>query len=230
VLSEDQLRATRLSARIITASDAERAASARALHDSAAQSLAALGFQLSAISHDIADPGLKERLESLRNVTAEVLDEVRLIGQTMYPQALENLGLGHALRGLRSEIVERHPDVNVSVAVDDSSMAKRLPLGVAAVLYHVAREGLMNAVRHGSAREIEVAVKVGQDNASLAVADDGIGFDVGAAEREANGMGLFGIRQRLALVDGKMTIKSGAGEGTRLLVTVPLTVAEAGQR
>ncbi len=227
VLTEDRERMRALAGRVIAAGDTERANMARTLHDSAAQSLAALAFQTSAAANESSDPAMKDRLATIRDLSVAVLDEVRLLGQTLYPQSLDNLGLETALKGLARQVGESEPGVDITVKVEDARVSERLPIRIASVLYQVAREGLTNALRHGDPRAIDLEVAVEGDNARLTVVDDGCGFDVTSAERDVSGTGLFGIRQRLALVNGEVTIDSKKGTGTRLSVTVPLATVRS---
>jgi len=221
-LTGDRERMRLLAQRLISAGDVERETLARALHDSAAQSLAALAFQASAAAQDASDTALAERLQAVRDLATDVLEEVRELGHTLYPHVLNDLGLPSALRRLARDTVQRAPAVNVNVSVDNAASTGSLPTEVASALYHVAREGVANALRHGNASDIDVEVSVADHTARLTVADNGLGFDVARAEREPPGTGLFGMRERLAIIDGELDITSRSGEGTRLLVTVPL--------
>ena len=115
------------------------------------------------------------------------------------------------------------PDTVVDVPED----ASPLPLAneSRAVLYRVAQEALRNAVLHAHARHITVRLAERDGGAELTVADDGTGFDVEAAERRRPGMGLFTMRERVGLVDGRLTIDSAPRRGTRIAAWVPGTGA-----
>jgi signal transduction histidine kinase len=227
VLGMERNRLRELARRLITVGDAERAAVATALHDSAAQSLAALAMQASAAAGASEDRALRERLAAMRNLSVEVLEEIRAIGQSLYPQTLHTLGLDAALRNLARQMTERQPHVTINVDMKDGSNSYRLTPPVSAVLYEVAREGINNSLRHADAHSIELKVEVQAGEARLTVADDGCGFDVQGVGRGTNGTGLLGIRERLALVDGRINIDSGRGTGTRLSVTVPIDTSRS---
>jgi signal transduction histidine kinase len=221
-LASDRDRMRRLARQVISASDTERARVARSLHDSAAQALAALAFQASAAAHDGRDTDLGDRLQTIKDLSTSILDEVRVLGQALYPRVLDDLGLPSALNSLALDAEQRSPSVSVSVNVDDPDAARRIPAEVASVLYHVAREGVANAIKHGDADDIDVRMSVADNSASLTVADNGRGFDVDGVERDGRGAGIFGMRERLALIQGRMSIISRAGDGTQLSVSVPL--------
>ena len=87
-------------------------------------------------------------------------------------------------------------------------------MAVASVLYRVAQEAVRNAVRHSAAGDITVRIAVTVGEAQLTITDDGRGFDVMAAEEARRGMGLFAMRERLALIAGTLDIASTPGRGT----------------
>jgi signal transduction histidine kinase len=225
-LTSDRDRMRRLARQVISASDAERANVARALHDSAAQAVAALALQASAAAKDGEDSALSDRLQTIKDLAASILDEVRVLGQSIYPRVLDDLGLATALRSLVREAQERAPQMKLDLVIKDGEALGAIPTDVASVLYHVAREGLTNALRHGEARQVHVGVDVEDGVAQLKVVDDGLGFDAAAVERDTSGTGLFGMRGRLALIQGELNIISQVGKGTRLLVSVPLNHRE----
>jgi signal transduction histidine kinase len=219
-LTAEHARVRRLAADVISSGDRERARIARELHDSTAQSLAALMFQLSAAARDSQDPELAKRLAAMKGLAAEVLEEVRTLAHAVHPRVLDDLGLPAALQNLAREMGARHTGVEIEVAA--GAGAERLPPTTAAVLYRVAQEGVSNALRHGTPRTIDISASVDDHAAVLEITDDGTGFDVAEAQRRRPGMGLFSMRERVALVDGDLELVSRPGLGTRILVTVPL--------
>jgi len=221
-LVTDRSRVQALATAVIDAGDRERASLARELHDSTAQQLAALVLQLSAAARDSTDPALAQRLEMIREQAKATLEEVRLLSHTVHPRVLDDLGLAAALKKLGREVGEAsNLDVEV-VATDDGNV----PATAAAVLYRVAQAAVHNVVKHAGARHValRLTVKPGERDgrAVLEVTDDGAGFDVGEAERRRPGMGLFTMRERVALAGGLFDIKSSPGEGTRVIASVPM--------
>jgi two-component system NarL family sensor kinase len=218
-LLSDQARVKYLSAQAIGASDTERAHLARELHDSTAQSLSAVEMLLTATCQDLADqPGpLKDRLDTMRDVVAEALHEVRTLSHRVHPIALEHLGLAAALDVLvRRTLAQSHIRHRLDTHVD-------APLSpqVASVLYRVAQEAIGNALRHGRPRCVALKLEVTPAFAHLTIEDDGTGFDAHIAEQQRAGMGLFLMRERLMLVDGELEISSRPHQGTVIRVTAP---------
>jgi signal transduction histidine kinase len=223
-LVADRSRMQKLATAVIDAGDRERAMLARELHDSTAQQLAALVLQLSAASRDASDPALKQRLDAMREQAKATLEEVRLLSHTVHPRVLDDLGLVAALKKLGREVSEvSHLEVEV-IAPNES---RDLSPTVAAVLYRVAQAAVHNVVRHAAARHVDLHLTMSgteelDRQVVLEITDDGRGFDVADAERRRPGMGLFTMRERVALAGGTFEISSKTGQGTRITATLPL--------
>jgi signal transduction histidine kinase len=218
-LIADRARMRRLASQVILEGDRQRAAISRELHDSAAQSLAALMLEVAAAKRVTTAPELTARLETIRSYAVDVLDEVRLLAQRVHPRVLDDLGLRVALDRLGRITTERS-GVRVDIGADLHGPG--MPLGPATVLYRVAEEAIANAVRHGSARTVNVSL-VGDDrNVRLAVTDDGRGFEVEGRPVSHPGVGLFTMRQRVALAGGIFEIESRPGAGTVVSAIVPI--------
>ena len=217
-LASDRSRMRELAAQVIEAGDEQRAAIARELHDSTAQQVAALQFQLSAAARDAEDPLLAVRLASARDQAENILEQVRRLSQTVHPAVLDSLGLEAAIRKLARESAA---ETSIDFDVQADGAVRQLPRKAEAVLYWVAEEAIRNAVRHSSARHIRVTLNVGA-SARLQVHDDGCGFDETAVEQSHAATGLGSMRERLALVDGSLGIFSAIGGGTTIAATVPL--------
>jgi signal transduction histidine kinase len=218
-LTSDRARMRQLAMQVISAQDAERARIARELHDSTAQTLAALSFQLSAAARDCTDPACRERLDEIKALAADALEEVRTLSHSVYPRVLDDLGLPAALGWLARRSREQR---EVEIEVEAEVRPEAIPPAVAAALYRVGQESLLNATKHGAPRSIRIALVVERGVARLEVEDDGGGFDVAEAESRRPGMGLFAMRERIALVHGRLAIDSAPGRGTRVTATVPL--------
>jgi signal transduction histidine kinase len=218
-LAADRARMRELATEVVEVSDRERAALARELHDSTAQRLAALLFQISAAARDSRDPEIAERLAAARDAAEEVTEEVRLLAHTVHPRVLDDLGLTAALQKLAREASR---GTGIDVDVDAPPKVANLPRRVASVLYRVAQESVRNATRHASPRHVEIILRLADSEARLEVHDDGAGFDLADAERRRPGMGLFTMRERVALVDGQFKLRTTPGSGTTVIASIPL--------
>lgn len=192
----------------------ERARLSREIHDTVAQDLVAIIAQLDAASAapDAAERG--RRLTVVDSAAREALAEARRAVRALASPRLDDADLPLALDDLLGQWRE-------STGLDGELQV----VGRAAasdhddVLLRVAQEGLANVARHARSRRADVVLEYGPDEASLKVADDGVGFDPAASR---TGFGLRGMRDRLAAVGGRLDVRSTPGEGTRLVAHVPL--------
>ena len=221
-LTSDRRRMHALATAVIEAGDRERATLARELHDSTAQQLAALMFQLGAAHRDCTDAELAARLEQMQELAREALEEVRLLAHTVHPRVLDDLGLVAALRKLAREGAAAGDQEIEVVASEDASV----PATQAAVLYRVAQAAVHNVLKHSGAQHVELRLEVGDRKATLEIVDDGRGFALADAEKRRPGMGLFTMRERVSLAGGQFDVKSALGAGTHITATVPLDVSD----
>lgn len=217
-LMRERARIRRLASKVIHAQDEERARLARELHDGTAQTMAGVVLQLSAARQDCTDSRVAMQLQEIHTVASEALEEVRTISHTIYPRVLEDLGLRAALDRLARRTRETS-NVDVGVIVRGT---RAIPPTAASALYRVAQEALVNAVRHSSATSIELRLDTDLWYATLEVEDNGMGFDPRNAETERPGMGIFSMRERIALVDGVFDIESEPARGCCVRASVPL--------
>ena len=235
-LVADRARTRRLATEIIDAGDRERAAISRELHDSLAQSLAAIAMQLGAAIRSIDDAQptmIRERIEVARTLANCTMEEMRMLAHTMHPRVLDDLGLIAALKRLARDTADH--SANYSKAGTDGAIAvevlavegsdEALSAPVKSVLYRIAQEAVRNAHRHAAPRRIEIRLDASGEFVNLEVADDGCGFDLAATQREQTGIagiGLFTMRERVTLVDGELRVVTRPGGGTSVTASIPL--------
>ena len=204
----DEVKASR--ARIAEAADAERQRVERDLHDGAQQRLVALLMSLRTIKSRLGpspDPTVLDELDAAANETRAAIAEVRELAQGLDPAIVREAGLTPALRSL----ADRSP---IPVALK-SDIDVRLPARVETTAYFVVSEALTNAAKHSGATRVALTASVTGDLLALTITDDGSG---GA---DPSGHGLRGLIDRIAAVDGEVTISSPAGEGTTIEVRIP---------
>lgn len=212
-LTADRTRVRELAAAVIRAGDRERSRAATELHESTAQSLASLSWQVGALAREAAGTEWEARLSVTRELAEEILEEVRSLAQTLHPRVLDDLGLAAALRQLARRA--RH-DSGIDVTADvDHSASRDLDPAVAAAFYHVAQEAVANALHHADPATISIRLMQSGTMTVLEIQDDGGGFDVPSHERRS-GSGIFSMRERSGLVDARLDIESTIGSGTRV--------------
>ena len=207
-----------LSAKVLRAQEDERRAISRELHDEVGQSLSALIVEAGNTAASLPEgaEGARSNLTSMRSIAQRCLDAVRNMSLLLRPSMLDDFGLVPALEWQARE-VQKRSSVRVTVEADDE--AGEVPDEHRTCIYRLAQETLHNITKHAQAKSVHVTlVRVG-DSVSLTVQDDGHGFD---ADR-TRGLGLLGMRERVARLHGSFDIDSNPGKGTRVTVTLPLT-------
>ena len=216
-----RLRVSELSSQIISAQEQERKRIARELHDETAQSLTSLLVRLRIAERARTPEEVRAGIAHAREITARALEEVRNLALDLRPSVLDDLGLVPALNWCTDHF-ERNHDVATQF-VTNLSAEDRLPPELEVVIYRVVQEALSNVAKHARAHDVEVELNRDDQSLSVYIADDGTGFDPTAlAPSRDGGLGLFGMRERLALVGGTLVIDTRLGHGTRLRARIPI--------
>jgi len=210
--------------RTIMAQDERCRHFARELHDEVCQSLTALSIDLEAIlvAGRVTDPALRQKLERAREGIVHAVEEAERIILDLRPLLLEDLGL---MAALCSYAQQRLASQGVEVHLAEEASAQRLPSYLETTLYRIGQEALTNVARHAGARNVWLDFSCDGRQATLSVRDDGRGFRVEEVMQVRDGrvgLGLLGMRERAALVGGRVEITSRPGLGTSVVVTVPL--------
>jgi signal transduction histidine kinase len=197
----------------------ERQRLARELHDSVSQALYAISLYTEIALQQVAQDKLElatQNLRDARDATREALGEMRLLIFELRPPMLVEYGLAAALRA-RLKAVEARAGVETDF--QDQS-AERLGAAMEQELYRLAQEALNNIQKHAHATRVEIRLNVSLDRAGLEIADNGVGFEPLPAG-ESGGLGLRGMRERVARMHGTLDVKSAPGAGTRVRIEVP---------
>jgi two-component system sensor histidine kinase DegS len=153
----------------------------------------------------------------LRELVVSTLQDVRRLAVELRPAALDDFGLVPAIERLR-DIVEEQSDLSVDVESDLAG--DRLPTDVETALYRIAQEAFTNVLKHAAGSRVAVRLSRREDTVTLVVHDDGIGFD--PANVRDGSLGLLGMRERVALLGGRLSIESSEGAGTMVKAEVPV--------
>lgn len=209
--------------RTVMDQEAERQRIARELHDCLGQYLTIMQLDLDGIRRDSdASHSIRERVDKLKSLTADIGHEVNQLAWEIRPTALDDLGLQNAIQQFLEQWAERSTlEFDLHLSLND----RRLPQPIETALYRALQEAIRNIVKHANATKVGVILKTTAGGVQLIVEDDGKGFvwDTadGAAPQNPR-LGLLGIRERLALVGGLLEIETAPGSGTVLLINVPL--------
>lgn len=195
----------------------ERQRLARELHDTLAQSMAAIVTQLQAAREERDEDRRHSRLEQVTGIARDALVEARRSVLDLAPMPLDATPLGDAVGGLVSRWGDEHP-VAVNLVVTGEPQA--LHPEVEAALLRIAQESLNNVAKHARAGRVGVTLSYLDDEVILDVRDDGVGFDLGSA-RGPERFGLRGMHQRAERLAGSLDIEAEAGRGTAVSVRLP---------
>jgi signal transduction histidine kinase len=215
--------------RVVSAQEAERQRIARELHDGTGQTLTALGLGLAAAADRIdSEPAaVRRQLIDMKQMNAQVLQEVHNVIADLRPSVLDNLGLLPALRG-HIRAFEERTGIQTKLAVQGKSA--RLKPDVETTIFRIVQEALTNVFRHAAAAGASVEITFAADSVRLSVADDGRGFDVSTALAGEDGRaawGLLGIQERASLVGGTAEIASAPNQGATVNISIPHPFREA---
>jgi signal transduction histidine kinase len=206
---------------LVEAQEEERGRLARELHDGAGQMLTTLLVRIKTLEKECATPTLQNGLQSLLDMVSETIEQVRELSYRLRPAALEEFGLSVALSILIEEMMDDSPiTAHYLTDLNDNP----LPSGIEVTLYRIAQEALTNVIRHAQAQTVQVALTQENQAILMSIKDDGCGFDrhLATAVSEQRHLGLISMRERAAITGGSLSLNTAPGDGTTLLVRVPL--------
>ncbi len=225
-IQADHAHLQQLSLRLVEAQEAERRSLARELHDEIGQTLTGLHLLLE-VSSNAPAPRNRRGIEAAQELVRGLLSRVRQLSLDLRPSMLDDLGLPPALAWLVEHYQAR---TGIRVEFRHAGLEGRLPPEVETAAYRVVQEALTNVARHAGAPEARVSLCLAQDVLQVQVEDRGCGFDPTAAPPHTS-TGLQGMRERAALLGGRLTVDSAPGRGTCITALLPLAPwAAAGGR
>jgi signal transduction histidine kinase len=205
----------------ILAAEAERKRWARELHDETLQELGALKLLLQGAQRAQRPPGARDAVTQAVEWLQLSIEGLQNLITDLRPAALDELGVSPALEALvaRTE-VSSGLDIEAHIDLADTSgrAATRLTGEIEGTLYRLVQEALTNAVKHAGAERVWIDIIEDDDRVTVAVSDDGGGFD---PDQPASGFGLVGMRERVELVAGQLLVDSAHGKGTVVRAQLP---------
>lgn len=203
--------------RIVEAQELERRRLARELHDETGQALTSILLGLKTLDEAEEKDQFHTAVAELRELVVATLQDVRRLAVELRPKALDDFGLIPALQRLTESFVEH---TGIKVELESRLPVTRLPTEIETVLYRVVQEALTNVVKHARAERVSIVLRERDGKVAAVIEDDGRGI---ASDADATGgLGLVGMRERVALVEGRLDVESTEGAGTTIVVEVPL--------
>jgi signal transduction histidine kinase len=218
IASERTLRM--LSGQRIAAQEEDRRQLARELHDDVNQRLALLSIELDQLREDEQALPIRSRLQQLSAKTAALSVDVHTLARELRPSKLDHLGLVPAAQDFCREIGLAH---EIQIEFEAKDVPEQLTGDTAICLYRLLQEALQNVVKHSRALQVHVFLERKENRLVLKVFDNGAGFAPGELDdNQGFGLGLSGMRERVAPLGGMVVVRSAPGAGTKVYVTVPL--------
>jgi signal transduction histidine kinase/PAS domain-containing protein len=206
-----------LARNLVEVQENERAYIARELHDEAGQVLSSLKLSLGRLEQDPeCPPAIRERLQALKDDTDCVLEDLHRLAMNLRPAVLDHLGLVAALKQYIGDVKTDQLSVQFKALGFEE---RRLRADLETSLYRIVQEALTNVVRHSSASSVAVFMKWDGGKVKVFIEDDGIGFSQDPDDFKDR-IGLIGMRERVEMLGGTLTIESSAGKGTAIIVEV----------
>ncbi|WP_081009942.1 PAS domain-containing sensor histidine kinase [Pseudomonas asplenii] len=221
--SREQLR--ELSAHLESVREEEKARIAREVHDELGQMLTVLKLETSMceLAYAELDPGLNERLNSMKKLIAQLFQLVRDVATALRPPILD-AGIASAIEW-QARRFEARTQIPCLVQVPENLPA--LSDAKATGLFRILQEALTNVMRHAQAHTVELTLAIDGQDLCLSISDDGVGFV--APSGRPTSFGVVGMRERVLMLGGSLSLESAVGEGTTLSVRVPLDPPQAMQ-
>jgi PAS domain S-box-containing protein len=216
---DDYLR-LRMLQRVVETQEDERKRISRDIHDHLGQELTALRLRVEAMSTDVDnDPELNKHLEELQELTRQIDSTVDFLAWELRPNAVTEFGLE---KSLDNYVAEWARQFKVKAEFKALKLSQdRLPPLAEINLYRIAQESLNNVAKHADAANVTVLLERRDTDVALIIEADGKGFDLAEKASRAKGLGLLGMGERAALLQGEVEIESAPGRGTTVYVRVP---------
>jgi signal transduction histidine kinase len=218
---QEQLR--HLTHRILHAQEEERRRISRELHDEITQTLVGINVHLESLHRQSSiNPGeLKQKIARTQRLVEKSVEIVHQFARELRPTALDDLGLAAALQSFMKDFAKR---TGIRVHLTTFAGLEELSSNRRTVLYRVAHAALTNVAQHAEASQVKVSIRKLKDTVCMSITDNGKSFDPQQVLRAKTNkhLGLLGMRERLEMVGGSLSIESTPRRGTTILARIPL--------
>lgn len=216
-LRESEARLRTLSARLLTAQEDERRTISRDLHDDLGQLVTAICLDLERCLLLTADAKRESSIRRALEKSQSLLDKVHEISARLRPRILDDLGLRDAVQSFVSEFEDR---TGIELHLELEFEHYNVPREISQNVYRIIQEALSNMAKHAHTHRATLRLHVRTDGLELVVRDEGAGFCVDKLDDST--LGVLGMRERTELLGGTFQIIAALGEGTEVVVSIPL--------
>jgi two-component system sensor histidine kinase DegS len=221
---KDAEKQKQLGLKVIQAQEEERKRLAREIHDGPAQSIAHLVLRMDMVDKLLQQDKVeqaKAELTNLKEIAREGLGDVRRIIFDLRPMALDDLGLVPTLQKYVEKLSQTH---GITIDFQPFGNVFRPPLALEVALFRLVQEALNNVIKHSRATYAQVKADLQEDQVYVVIKDNGVGFDT--KEKKGAGFGILGMHERIKLLNGNISVVSTPGQGTKVMVSIPLESKE----
>ncbi|MCT8140139.1 sensor histidine kinase [Anaerobacillus sp. CMMVII] len=205
---------------IIEAQEEERKRVSREIHDGPAQMMANVLLRSELVERIYREKGIEDALLEIRDLRSMVknsLSEVRRIIYDLRPMALDDLGVVPTLTKYLKNFQER---TGITISFRNFGKEERLPATLEIALFRFVQEAVQNAYKHANPNEVQVKMEIKMNKVLLVVKDDGKGFDLN--EKKEGSFGLLGMKERVNMLKGQLSIDSKINRGTTIMIAIPI--------
>jgi signal transduction histidine kinase len=203
---------------IILTQEEERKRIAQDLHDAISSKLNIVSLNANLLTEENITQTERQKIAlGIVNVTGDVLESSRKIAHDLLPPTLEKFGLKAAVEELCEEVSETKKfKIECDIQYENEMLSKEKELHV----FRIAQELFNNALKYSKAKHVKIDLRDNSNAVSLRYIDDGIGFDLDSV-RAKKGIGISGIRNRVSLLEGNLTLTSALNEGVEVTIHIP---------
>jgi signal transduction histidine kinase len=209
--------------KLVTAQEEERRRISRELHDELGQEMTSLLVRLQVLENMDSEAQAGELIYGLKTSVSQLLASIHDMTLELRPTTLDDLGLVPAL----AQYAKACP-ANLGIEVDFAEIGisgKRLPREIETTLYRAVQESLTNVARHAQVKKASILLRKNDKTITAIIEDNGIGFDkddVNGGQSKRQRLGLYGMKERVALVNGTLTVETKPGSGTTIYIEIPV--------
>lgn len=207
--------------KIIRVQEEERKKISRELHDETSQSLTSIIVGLRVLAENVRSPNEKRKILEMRDLAVKTLEAVHHLAVELRPALLDDLGLVVAAQKYIENYSRQYGIITDSNFTNLTR--ERFEPEVEITLYRILQEALTNIAKHAQASHVQVMLRKQQNKLKLVISDNGSGFNTAILKSAHNDtcLGIFGMRERVALLNGIFEVQSAVGQGTTIIVEIP---------
>lgn len=210
--------------KIIHAQEEERKKLSREIHDGPAQTMANVMLRTELVEKILDQQGVEKariEIQDLRKIVKDSLGEVRRIIYDLRPMTLDDIGL---IPTLAKYIRNAEEHTGIKIKFTNIGKERRFPANMEVAIFRFVQEAIQNAYKHAEPKTVQVKLELTDERVTAVIKDDGKGFDI--LTKKEDSFGLVGMKERINMLDGRLSIDSKPGKGTLIMVQIPITPIE----